>query len=147
MSGRNKSNLETGLLFAALCIPLSWAGAGCCPDGTFPPCTNDGPTQTILVDETLSTAAANFEWPILRPFNPTAAGRVVTATVTGDITASRPRVQIFDPVNVLVANSPVPGTSNSVTVSFTSTNNGLHLLNVSETGTVANVYTVLVTEQ
>ena len=143
MSGKNRSNLGVGLLFAAMCIPLALAGAGCCPDGTFPPCTtNGGTTPTTLVNETLSPP-----FPILRNFNPSAAGRTITATVTGDLTASRPWVRIFDPVSALVANSPVPGTSNSVTVSFVSTNNGVHLLNVTDTGTPAGSYTVLITEQ
>ena len=142
MSGKNKSNLAVGLLFAALCIPLAVAGAGCCPDGTFPPCdTTNGTTPTTLVNETFSTT------PINRNFNPSAAGRVITATVTANVSASRPWVRIYDPVPALVADSTLPGTSNSVTVSFTSTNNGLHLLNVTETATAASSYTVVITEQ
>ena len=147
MSSRNKSNLGIGLLLAAMCIPLAAGGAGCCPDGTFPPCdTNGNGGSTTLVSETLGGAIA-VQLPILRNFNPTAANKTITATVTGDINASHPWVRIFDPVNALVASSPNPGTSNSVTVSFTSSNNGIHVLRVDETGTPANMYVVLVTEQ
>ena len=144
MSGKNKSNLAAGLLFAALCIPLALAGAGCCPDGTFPPCdTNGGPTSTTLVSETSSPP-----FPIVRNFNPTAANKTITATVTGNTDGSRPWVRIYDPVNILVAESPNPGTSKSVTVSFTSSNNGLHVLMVSQGGpNPGTAYTMLVTEQ
>jgi hypothetical protein len=128
------------MLSGGLMFPLAWVTMACCPDGTLPPCTT-GPT--ILVSETFD----DDDLPYSRNFNPSAAGRTITATVTSDDVGSRLTAVITDfGTGNIVAIELLP-TSNSTTVSFVSTNNGAHVLQVAEIGTMGRNYTVLITEQ
>ena len=129
-------------LFVAASLPLTLGTAGCCPDGSFPPCTpQDGGTTVVLVDEIFN------DTPINRNFNPSAAGMLITATVQGDVTGSRIPVTITDVGTGNVVAAQLLPTTNTTTVTFTSTSNGAHLLYATQTGTGSTAYTVLITEQ
>lgn len=127
------------VLFAGLCLPLM-LGQSC-----FPPANNnnnndDGgagqPQPTVLFNGTQVA-------PTTITFNPTAAGKLITATVSGNVTGSRPRVQVLDNNNVVVANELFPTTS-TTTVSFTSTTTGTHRLVFFEIGVPSSLYTITV---
>ena len=92
-----------------------------------------------LVDETFATS------PITKSFPVSAANKVVTCTVTGNVTSTRITVAVFDPSSVLVANDNAP-TSSSTTVSYVSTTAGTFNLQGVDAGT-STLYTVLITEQ
>lgn len=141
MAGTTKSRLLSVAAFLTVGISLMLGNAGCCPDGTFPPCTVvNGPTT--LVNETF------FFTPINRNFNPSAAGKTINVTVSGDVTASRITVAVTDLATANVVAGELLPTTNSTTVSFVSTNNGAHAVSALDIGTSpSSVYTVLVTEQ
>ena len=134
---RRNSVIGIGVLFLLAAVMV----AGCPAPAASTDNTGDtGRTQPITL---LTTTQRNTN-PVT--FNPTAAGKSITATVTGDVSGSRPRVQIRDNLNAVVADQPIP-TSSTTTVSFTSTTTGQHVLRIVETGTAATTYTILVTEQ
>lgn len=140
MSSTFKSRLVLVSTFMAVATPLMLGIGGCCPDGTFPPCTVvNAPTN--LVNETF------FFTPIARNFNPSAAGKTITVRVSGDVTASRITVVVTDLATANVVAGELLPTTNSTTVSFVSTNNGAHAVAAVEIGlSPSSVYTVLVTE-
>ena len=132
-----KSRSKFAAAFAAASLIPLIAGGGCTPDGTLPP-SGDG--ATTLVDETFASNPPNTS------FSPTAAGRTITVTVSGDATASRIAVVITHrSTGDIVARQDQP-TTNSTTVTFVSTNNDVHDVNTLETGMGSNTYTLLVTE-
>lgn len=124
---------------AGLCLPLLM-GQGCFPQNNGGNNGGDGgagqPQPTALFNG--SQVA-----PTTITFNPTAAGKLITATVSGNVTGSRPRVQVLDNNNVVVANELFPTTS-TTTVSFTSTTTGTHRLVFFEIGTPSSLYTITV---
>jgi len=139
MSTKPRSNRALLGILAVVSVPMLF-GAGCPLFGGRT--TNGGTTTTTLLSQTVTALpVAGFY------FTPTAAGKTITATVTGDVNTSRPAVEIYDPVANLMAQELSPTTSSTV-VSFTSTSTGQHTMVVTETSLrPANTYTVLVTEQ
>jgi len=131
MSSKKRPNYGTFALFVALCVPLT-LGATCTQT------TTTTPTATTLVNET-------FNAPPAQTFNPSAAGKTITCTVTGNVTASRIQVTVQDILGVIVGQNLTP-MSNTTSVSFTSTSNGLHVLTSVETGAASSSYTLQVTE-
>ena len=130
----------------ACSLGLTLGSAGCCPDGTLPPCDETpvpgGPTVVVLVDEVFN------DTPINRNFNPSAAGKLITVRVSGDVTGSRLPVAVTDVGTGNNVAAELLPTTNSTTVTFTSTSNGIHWLNVpTNNGTGSNSYTVYITEQ
>jgi len=84
-------------------------------------------------------------------FNTQAAGKLVTATVTGPSTNSRPQIQILAIVTLKdleeVANTGPTPTAQSATATFTPASAGMYLLAVNEcTAGITGDYTVLVTQ-
>lgn len=124
-------------------LGLTLGSAGCCPDGTLPPCDQDpvngGPT--VLVDEVFN------DTPINRNFNPSAAGKLITVRVSGDVTGSRLRVTVTDVGTGNIVATELSPTTNSTTATFTSTSNGIHWLYANQNGAGANSYMVYITEQ
>jgi len=142
MLSKNKSRHVAVALPAGLCLVLALGNIACCPDGTFPPCQVDGGNGAVtLVNESFAFV------PPVRNFNPTAAGRLITATVSGNATGSRIVVIITDLATGSVVAQQVLPTTSSTTVTFVSTNNGVHAVTSTEVGVGAATYTVLVTEQ
>jgi hypothetical protein len=92
------------------------------------------------VSETFTTNAFD------RNFNPSAAGRTINITVSSDITASRITAFVTDLATANVVAIELLPTTNTTTLSFVSTNNGVHVLSVNDVTNSANVITVLVTE-
>jgi hypothetical protein len=131
MSLKNRPKYRMVALFVALCVPLT-LGATCTQT------TTTTPTATTLVNET-------FLNPPAQTFNPSVAGKTITCTVTGNVTASRIQVTVQDMLGAIVGQNLTP-TSNTTTVSFQSTSNGLHVLTSVETGTASSSYTLQVTE-
>ena len=124
--------------FIAASLVLLMSGSGCYLDGTLLPSTSDG--ETTLVNETFALNPPNTS------FHPTAAGKTVSVTVSGDDTGSRVAVVVTDPpTGSLIARQDQP-TTNSTTVTFVSTNSGAHDVSTLEAGMGSNTYTLLVTE-
>lgn len=128
------SRCLTGLL-CGISMPLVMGG---CP--ADPPPTNNVPqtTPTIL----LSTTRNNLNQVT---FNPTSAGKVITASVSAEVSGSRVRVQVRDNLNAVVATDQAPVT-NTTTVSFTSITTGTHTMTMTQIGNPTATYTILVQE-
>ncbi len=137
MPSKSKSRWFVATLTAGLCVALLGTTCPIQLDGQD---GGNGGGVTTLVSENYSFV------PPLRNFNPSAAGRLITATLSGSATGSRPTVIITDATGSVVAQQLAP-TTNSTTVTFTSTNNGVHALLSGDIGTGAATYTLLVTER
>ncbi len=138
----SKINLRfVGLaLPAGLCLMLLMGSS--CPFLTPPPPPPPPPPgPTTLVSESFGFV------PPIRNFNPSAAGRTITATVSGNATGSRITVIVTDLATANVVAAEVIPTTNSTTVTFTSTNNGVHAVTSTEVGVGSATYTILITEQ
>lgn len=140
----SKINLRfVGLaLPAGLCLMLLMGST--CPFyfwGPPPPPPPPPPGPTTLVTENFAFGLAP------RNFNPSAAGRTVTVTVSGNATGSRINVVVTDLATANVVAIDVIPTTNSTTVTFVSTNNGVHVVASTEVGAGSATYTILVTEQ
>ncbi len=141
MSKESRATSVAVGMFVVSGLALTTGNVSCCPDGSLPPCTQDGETPVVLVDELFN------DTPILRNFNPSAAGTLITATVEGDVTGSRIPVTITDVgTGNVVANEASP-TTNRTTVTFLSTSSGVHLLRANQTAVGSSVYRVYITEQ
>ncbi|HUU96366.1 MAG TPA: hypothetical protein VM487_11550 [Phycisphaerae bacterium] len=136
----SKINLRfVGLaLPAGLCLILLMGTS--CP-GLTPPPPPPPPPPTTLVNESFGFV------PPIRNFNPSAAGRTITATVSGNATGSRITVLVTDLATGSVVAAQLLPTTNTTTVTFTSTNNGAHAVTSAEVGAGSATYTILVTEQ
>jgi hypothetical protein len=128
-------------LIGILLVPFTafLLGSACAP--TTPPADGGGGGGTQPT--TLLTTTKNNLNPVT--FNPGSAGKVITASVTGDVSGSRVRVVVRDNLNAIVAEEQNPVTNNT-TVSFTSTTTGQHVMQMTQVGTAAPTYTILVTE-
>lgn len=127
-------------ILASLWMLPAWAVPGCCPDGTFPPCTTG--SATVLVNETFRVD----DLPLVRNFNPSAAGKVITATVSGDVSSTRLQVSIIDLGTANTVAIDLAPTTSTTSVNFTSTNNGVHVLTAVETSGPSGAYTMVITE-
>lgn len=80
-------------------------------------------------------------------FNPLAANKLVTASVTGSLGTSQPQVEIQDfNTGLAVANSGLPSSS-TATATFTSIGTGILFIQVCECGSqVSPEYTINVTQ-
>jgi hypothetical protein len=97
------------------------------------------PAVTTLVNQTFA-APTNFT------FTPSAVGRLITTTITGNVTGSRPAVQVLDNNGNVVANEFFP-TTNATTVTFTTSAAAPHTVFFFEFGVPSTTYTATVTEQ
>ena len=80
-------------------------------------------------------------------FSTTAAGKLVTATVTGPSSMSRPQIQVLDMFMAELANTGPTPTAQGATATFTPTSAGQHMLLVNEcTAGITGNYTVLITQ-
>ena len=142
---------------ALLCVPVCLAGT--CPSTMPPPPPPPPPGDTILLSTTVApTGGACGIGPgacvaatqiFVDTFNPAAAGKLVTATVTGSTTNSRPQLSIRTIVGVQVAISTDTPTTNSATATFTPSSTGLHVItacNCPAAGPPAPTYTVTVSQ-
>jgi hypothetical protein len=154
-------SMKLRLLVVPLPALLPFLLGGCPPNltpggGATPPGTN--PSPTTLLNEQVASNPAPAIGPLDNPCAGAAAGfgrtfnavsgRVVTVTVTGPVTASRPQIRIADILGNQVANTgPTPSTQ-STTTTFTPSGNNLYILQVNECAAVApgGVYTVLITQ-
>lgn len=127
-------------ILASLWMLPAWSIPGCCPDGTFPPCTTDN--ATVLVNETFRVD----DLPLVRNFNPSAAGKTITATVSGDVSNTRLTVSIVDVGAASTVAIDLAPTTSTTTVNFTSTNSGVHVLTAVETSGPSGAYTIVITE-
>lgn len=138
----SKINLRfVGLaLPAGLCLMLLMGTS--CPFLTPPPPPPPPPPgPTTLVTESFAFV------PAPRNFNPSAAGKTVTVTVSGNATGSRINVIVTDLATAAVVAAELIPTTNSTTVTFNSTNNGIHVVTSTEVGVGSATYTILITEQ
>jgi hypothetical protein len=144
MASKDRARYVLASLAAVVCLALM-LGANCIPvvpdDGNGGTDGNGTTGPTTLVSETFSDV------PPDRNFNPSAAGQTITATVSGDATGSRIQVVIRDLATMNVVAQQILPTSNTTTVTFVSTNNGVHVLQSNEIGTGSSTYSVSVTEQ
>jgi hypothetical protein len=144
MASKDRARYVLASLAAVVCLALMM-GANCIPvvpdDGNGGTDGNGTTGPTTLVSETFSFV------PPDRNFNPSAAGQTITATVSGNATGSRIQVIITDFATGNVVAQELLPTTNSTTVPFVSTNNGVHVLASNEIGTGSATYTVNVTEQ
>ena len=155
MSNRSKFSTLTRVSLALLCVPICLAGT--CP-GTVPPPPPPPPGDTILLSTTVSPAGGCGIGPgqcigatgiFVDTFNPAATGKLVTATVTGSTTNSRPQLKITTITGVQVAISTDTPTSNTATATFTPTSTGLHIIaacNCPAAGPAAPTYTIQVSQ-
>lgn len=138
-------------LFATLALPMLM-GQGCPPPTEIAALEdNDAgqvlpgqPTQ-IVNATTASLSFGVFGFTDLA-FTPTAAGKVVTITISGNATGSRPAVLVSDPNFNTVAFEPFPTTS-TTTVQFVSTTTGPHRIFAQEAGQPSSLYTITAVQQ
>jgi len=122
----------------------------------MPPPPPPPPGDTILFNTTvaatagacgLAPACAASTAVFFDTFSPVATGKLVTATVTGATTPSRPRIQIQTLLGAIVADSGATPTTNTTTTSFTPTTTGLHFIRVCNCGGApAPTYTILISQ-
>ena len=126
-----RSRKVIGSLLACMCLPMM-VGLSCVQDGA--------PVNIVtLVDETYSST------PITKSFAVSAANKLVTVVMDGNVTASRIDVAVYDPLSVLVAFETNP-TSSRTETSFISTTAGTFNLQATDVGG-STLYTLVVTEQ
>lgn len=95
--------------------------------------------KDALLWQTYTTA------PITATFTPTATGQIVEIAVAANDSASRVTLTVTDPSTAVVATSAA-ATSSVSKLSFTPETAGAYTLTVTETGTAATKYAVLVTQ-
>lgn len=155
MLSQSRHKAFTRVSFAVLCAAFCLAGT--CPQTTpTPPAPPAG--DTILLSTTVSPAGGCGIAPgacvaatgiFVDTFSPVATGKLITATVTGATTNSRPQVQIRTIVGVQVAISTDSPTTNTATVTFTPTSTGLHIIaacNCPGAGPAAPTYAIQVSQ-
>ena len=158
MSDKSTRSYGMRVLCAGLCVPLMVGLAGACTvspaggggtntgGGTAIPPAGGGtttpivPTTTTLVSQTF-TAAPSID------FSPSGANKLVTVTVTADASGSRMTLQVTELSTGSVVAFYPNATTNGSQSTFTSNSNGVHTLQVIETGTGASIYTLVITEQ
>lgn len=154
MTTRNPIRAYLFLGVATVAVPVLMGGT--CPmDMTTPP-----PGATTLLSEMVASstpapiAAANggcvspTNTGFTRAFN-AVAGKLVTITVTGPASSSRPQIRATDLLGNQVANTGATPTSQTNTTTFTPTADQLYVLTVNECAAgfaAGSVYTVLVTQ-
>ena len=143
---------------ALLCVPLCLAGT--CPGTTPPPPPPPPPPgDTILTSTTVAPsggacgigvgACAAATGIFVDTFNPVATGKLITATVTGSTTNSRPQIKITTILGVQVAISTDSPSTHTATVTFTPSTTGLHVItacNCPAAGPPAPTYTVQISQ-
>ncbi|GMU24436.1 MAG: hypothetical protein AMXMBFR13_45100 [Phycisphaerae bacterium] len=152
-----RSRVMTSALAAIVSLPLLM-GQGCpapvendpIPNPGENPGNGQGGGQVLPAEPTtLLTTSVNFINTAgfsLFTFNPTSAGKLVTASVSGNATGSRLRVQVLDNNNNVVAQEFFPTTS-TTTVSFTSTTTGQHRMFINEAGAPSSLYEIVAIQQ
>jgi hypothetical protein len=98
---------------------------------------------TLLTNTSTSIAGG---WIFVGTFNPTSAGKVISVSVAGNTTGSRPRVTVYDASFNVVAQQLVPVT-NTTTLTFTSSSTGDHHIYAWENGAPASLYTITAVQQ
>ena len=144
MASKNKSRFIAVALPAGLCLVLALGSIAGCP--LFLNQGGGGGGGGVVQPTTLVSESFGFIPPV-RNFNPSAAGRTITATVSGNATGSRITVLVTDLATANVVAAELIPTTNTTTVTFTSTNNGVHAVTSAEVGAGSATYTILVTEQ
>jgi len=140
---RNGSRIRfvPATLVICLCLPILM-GQICQQQTTMPPGT------TTLVNQTNSLnigpgmdcdggVVAGCQYQLT--FIPTEEGKTVNVRVSGDIDASRIRIQVIDPNGNVVVNVDNP-TMNISAASFTTTTVGIHRMTVTETALTSSEY-------
>ena len=152
MTNRSRDKRFLQFLVLALCATPLMLGGDCFQMEIPPP----PPGSTTLLERTIASlgggctittqcggAAGILE--SLNVFAPTATGKVITATVQGSLTNSRPQFEIRDGGTVF-ANSGVTPTTNTATASFTSISNEALDLHICECNTESPEYDILITQ-
>lgn len=143
------------ITLAVLCVPLCLAGT--CPQTPPPP--PPPPGNTVLLSEMVASGAGVFvgadkcatpaggDRGFVRTFN-ALAGKLVSVTVTGPVTNSRPQIRVVDLLATQVANTGNTPTTQTNTTTFTPSASQLFILQVQECAniTVGSVYSVQVSQ-
>jgi hypothetical protein len=112
-------------------------------DGTF---TAENDTDIVIIQNPCYTAPAPDHNKLIQTFNAT-AGKLVTCSVTGPTTTSRPRIEAIDFFDSAVADTGAAPTSQATTTTFTPAGNqlfGIRIEDCAPSG-VGN-YAILVTQ-
>ena len=109
---------------------------------------NQGGVQGAQPTTLLTNTRTSFlgGWIFAGTFNPTSAGKVISVSVEGNTTGSRPHVRVYDAQFNIVAQELFPVT-NLTTLSFSSTSTGDHHIYAFENGTPASLYTITAVQQ
>lgn len=139
-------------LFATLALPILM-GQGCPPPTDFAAREERNDEGRVLPGQPtqlVSSTTAFLSFGIFgftnSAFTPTAAGKLVTVTISGNATGSRPAIQILDPNFNTVAFEPFP-TTNTTTVQFVTTTTGPHQIFAQEVGQPSSLYTISAVQQ
>ncbi len=102
----------------------------------------------VFVASNKCTTPAGGDHGFATTFN-AVANKLVTITVTGPVTNSRPQIEVRDILGSSVANTGPTPTTQTNTTTFTPTGNQLFILAVNECAggiAVGSIYTVSVTQ-
>ncbi len=104
------------------------------------------PAPIVLLQQTLGIAQVGLPGGAVLQFTPIATGRAVTLHITGDVTASRPTIEVFDPAFNVVVNEDNPVTSSTIGT-FVPGTVGTHIVFFKERGLPASTYSITITQE
>ena len=143
--------MQIVVLVAGMGLPLMM-GQGCPGDPSTPPVQPpvqppggvQGAQPVTLLSTTRATIPAALTF--VGSFNPNATGKVISISVAGNTTGSRPAVRVYDSAFNIVAEENLPVT-NTTNLTFVSSSTGDHYIYAREAGTPSSLYTIGATQQ